>query len=185
MHADIVRKGVRFTSSLNLDNSDDIIVATAVNKTFNLAGLHITNLIIRNPELRQRLNRYTGGIQISPLAEAATIAAYDECEEWVDEMNDVVDGNLLHMKEFIGKYLPKVRYNLPEATYLAWLDLRAYDVDESELIKLCADEAHLILEGGSMFGDEGRGFIRINVACPKALLEEALDRLNKLLKTLD
>lgn len=183
VHADIIRQGATFTSSLNLNNADDIIVATAVNKTFNLAGLHITNLIIRNAELRQRLNHYTGGILISPFAEAATTAAYNECERWVDEMNSVLDENLSYMEQFIRDRLPKVRYNLPEATYLAWLDFRAYGIEESKLIKLCADEAHLILEGGSMFGFEGTGFVRINVACPKSLLQEALERLERLLNT--
>ncbi len=177
VHADIIRSDARFTSSLNLDRSEGIIVATAVNKTFNLAGLHITNLIIKNEGLRSKLDAYVGGAHISPFAEAATIAAYRECGEWVDQMNGVLDDNLSYMKQFIGERMPKVRFNLPEATYLTWLDLRAYGVAEQDLLRICADRGHLILEAGSLFGAAGEGFVRVNIACPKSLLIEALERL--------
>ncbi len=179
VHADILRKDALFTSSLNLDHTEDIIVATAVNKTFNLAGLHITNLIIKNEAMRQRLDAFVGGAAISPFAEAAAIAAYTQCQSWVDEMNDVLDENLEYTKAYLAENMPKVKFNLPQATYLVWLDMRGYGLEEHELISLCAEKAHVIVEGGSMFGPSGRGFIRMNIACPKEVLKEALRRLSE------
>ncbi|MFI3259220.1 MAG: PatB family C-S lyase [Rikenellaceae bacterium] len=181
VHGDLIRREAEFSSTLNIEGKDNIIVATAANKTFNLAGLHITNLIIRNPKLREQLTAYIGEGAISPFSEAATIAAYNECEEWVDQMNEVLDENMRYLGEFIAKRMPKVRYNLPSATYLAWLDFRAYEIEEADLLRLFADKAHVVLERGSMFGEAGYGFIRMNVACPKSLLAEALERMANVL----
>ncbi len=180
VHCDILRAGVNFTSALNLNKyHHGLIVATAANKTFNLAGLHITNLIIPSQEVRERYTNYRGMTSANPFSEVAAIAAYGKCEEWVEEMNATLDDNLNYMKEFIEAELPKVRYNCPEGTYLAWLDFRAYGMEEAEVLELCSEKAHLILEGGSMFGPTGTGFIRLNAACPKSLLVEALSRLRR------
>jgi len=177
IHCDLIRKESTFTSALNLRHSERIIVATAVNKTFNVAGLHITNLIMKNEGLRTKLNEYTGSIGLSPFALDATIAAYNECEEWVKQVNDVIDTNFNIMDTFIQSRLPKIKFNVPEATYLAWLDFSEYQIEEDELVVLIAEKARLILEGGCLFGDDGNGFIRMNIACPTEIVEEALQRL--------
>lgn len=179
IHCDLIREGQSFESALNLTNYKNLIVATAVNKTFNVAGLHITNLIIRNEELREKLTGFTGSIGLSPFAMEATIAAYDQSEDWVVELNEVLDDNLDYMDTFIQEKLPKITFNKPAGTYLTWLDFSAYGIQESELLSMIADEAHLILEGGSMFGQAGAGFIRMNISCPKQILVEALNRLEK------
>jgi cystathionine beta-lyase len=83
------------------------------------------------------------------------------------------------MDAFITEKLPKIKFVKPEGTYLTWLDFSAYGIEEEELIQIIADEAHLILEGGSMFGEAGHGFIRMNISCPKQVLVEALNRLEK------
>ncbi len=181
VHADIIRQGVEFTSTLKLDSSEGVIVATAVNKTFNLAGLHITNLVIPDPSLRERINAYRGMVHISPIAQAATIAAYSECREWADQMNSVIDENILYMAEFFKTSMPKVRFNPSKGTYLVWVDLREYGLSEKELLTLLADKAHLIVEGGTMFSAAVEGFVRMNVACPKSLLMEALERMKRVL----
>ena len=183
IHADLLRQGQTFTSALNLPNSDNAIIATAVNKTFNVAGLHITNLIISNASIKQKLNEYTGRIGISPFSNDVTIAAFNEEEEWVTQVNHVIDTNLEMMNDFIKQKMPKVRFNIPNATYLAWLDFSELGIKEQELMELIADEARLILERGSLFGDAGLGFIRINVACPTSILKEALERLEMVLGT--
>ncbi len=182
VHADIIRRGASFTSALNLKSNGNLIVATAVNKTFNLAGLHITNLIIPDEKLRKTLFDYTGMLHISPFSEAAAVAAYGECAAWVDEMNAVLDENIAYMKDFISQNLPKIKFNAPAGTYLTWLDVSAYEMEEKEMLTLIAEEAHLILEGGSMFGVCGEGFLRVNVACPKEVLADALNRLAKVLR---
>jgi cystathionine beta-lyase len=179
IHCDLIREGQSFESALNLTNYKNLIVATAVNKTFNVAGLHITNLVIPNEELREKLTGFTGSISLSPFAMEATIAAYDQSEDWLVELNKVLDDNLCYMDTFIQNKLPKIKFNKPTGTYLTWLDFSAYGIQESELLSLIADEAHLILEGGSMFGQAGTGFIRMNISCPKHILIEALNRLEK------
>lgn len=179
IHADLIRKDSSFTSALNLEHSENTIIATAVNKTFNVAGLHITNLVIKNASHRETLNNYTGKVGISPFALDATIAAFNEEEQWVEEVNNVIDTNLALMASFIKQRIPKIQFYVPEATYLAWLDFSEFGLEEADLLNLLADEAHLVLEGGSMFGEMGRGFIRMNVACPTAVIEEALERLER------
>lgn len=179
IHCDLIRKNEKFESALNLSTHDNIIVATAVNKTFNVAGLHITNLVVKDKTLREKLAKFTGSIGLSPFAMEATIAAYDRSEDWVVALNETLDDNLAYMEAFIQANLPKLKFVIPAGTYLTWLDFSAYNLEESELLSIIADEAHLILEGGSMFGEPGKGFIRMNIACPKQILVEALDRLKK------
>ena len=116
---------------------------------------------------------------MSPFALDATIAAFNEEEQWVEEVNNVIDTNLALMASFIEQRIPKIQFSVPEATYLAWLDFSEFGLEEADLLNLLADEAHLVLEGGSMFGEMGRGFIRMNVACPTAVIQEALDRLER------
>ena len=180
VHADIVRNDCKFVSTLNMGKTDGLIVATAANKTFNLAGLHITNVIIPNADLHKKLDDYTGKNLISPFAESAAIAAYNECEDWVDEMRCVIDENIAYVYDFIKENLPRVRFNSPEGTYLLWLDFRDYNMAESDLLNLISEKAHVIVEGGKMFCPNVEGFVRMNVACPKTILVEALNRIKSL-----
>ncbi|MFI3316710.1 MAG: PatB family C-S lyase [Rikenellaceae bacterium] len=180
VHSDLVRGGESFTSTLKLDSSQGVIVATAANKTFNLAGLHITNLIIPDADVRKKLEDYRGETAITPFAHDAHIAAYGQCCEWVDELKSVLDENINYMDNFIRCHMPKVRFNPPQGTYLTWLDFRAYGLSEQALLELCSEKAHVILEGGTMFSQHAEGFVRVNIACPKNVLIEALDRLKLL-----
>lgn len=184
IHCDLIRKGVSFESALTLSDYDKLIVATAVNKTFNVAGMHITNLVIPNQAMREALRKFTGSIMISPFAMEATIAAYDKSEAWVSELNHVLDENLSYMEAFLQEKLPKIKFNKPAGTYLTWLDFSAYGMEEQDLLAKLADDAHLILEGGSMFGKPGKGFIRMNISSPKSVVVEALNRIEKAFKTL-
>ena len=182
VHADIVRKEHTFISSLNLNNHKGLIVATAANKTFNLAGLEITNLVIPDACIREKYNKYIGENSITPIAMTASIAAYSLCEDWVNEMNSVIDENVAYLKEFLSVNLPKVRFNAPAGTYLAWLDFRAYNLSEEELLKTLSDKAHVIVEGGTMFGKDSIGFTRMNLACPKQTLVDALNKIHTIFK---
>ncbi len=180
VHSDLIRCNKKFVSSINLENTDNVIVATAINKTFNLAGLQGTNLIIKNDDLRKKLNEHTGSVMMSPFTLEATLAGYNESEEWLEELKVVLDKNFKYINDFIAKNLPKVKFNIPEGTYLAWLDFTAYGISEKELLNRFADEAHIILEGGSLFGECGTGFIRMNLACPYNVLVETLNRISKM-----
>ncbi len=180
VHSDLIRCDKSFVTAMNLKNSENVIVGTAINKSFNLAGLQGTNLIIKNEKIRQKLNDFTGVVLMSPFTLEATIAAYCEAEAWLDELKTVLDHNFIYLDSFLKENLPKVKFNIPDGTYLAWLDFSAYNPDETVLLKKFADEAQLILESGSLFGDAGKGFIRLNLACPFSILQEALNRINKL-----
>ncbi|OOB80140.1 MAG: aminotransferase [Epulopiscium sp. Nuni2H_MBin003] len=181
IHCDLIRCGESFTSALNLPNNDNIIVATAANKTFNLAGLHSTNLVIKSPKLRRLLNEYTGLINISPLTMEATIAAYNQCESWVVEVNAVIDKNIEFIDNFIKKKLPKIKFVKPQGTYLVWLNFSQYGIDITQLLEIISEESHVILENGALFGECGKNFIRVNVACPYSVVVAVMNRLYLLL----
>ncbi len=180
VHSDLIRTNKTFTSAISLENNENVIVATAINKTFNLAGLQGTNLIIKNESLREKMNEYTGMVMISPFTLEATIAAYNHSEQWLEELKTVLDENFAYLDKFLKDHLPNVKFNVPDGTYLAWLDFSAYQISEDELLKKFADEAHIVLEGGSMFGDCGKGYIRMNLACPKTIIMETLNRIAKI-----
>ena len=179
IHCDLIRQGSSFTSALNLQSDARLILATAVNKSFNVAGLHITNLVIKDSGLRTELKNYTGSIGVSPFAMTATVSAYNDCEDWLSAVNRVIDGNLDYLEKTLKTHLPEVGFRKPAGTYLAWLDFRGFGLTENELLLKMADEARLILEGGSIFGACGEGHLRMNIACPLPVLEEALTRIVK------
>lgn len=182
VHSDLIRNNEKFASALTLDNSENVVVATAINKTFNLADLQGTNIIIKNEELRAKFEETKGKLTISPFTSTATVAAYNKCAPWLDELKCVLDENFAYMKEFIDNKLPKLKYNIPAGSYLAWIDFSGYNMEEQKFLELLADEAHVILEDGKMFGENGKGFLRMNLALPKSDLVEALNRIYNVLK---
>ncbi|WP_082760003.1 PatB family C-S lyase [Abyssisolibacter fermentans] len=178
IHYDIVRKGVKHTVIDTLFPKEDrIIVCTAPSKSFNLAGLQMSHIIIKNKEFKERWNEVVGMSASSPLSIWAVQAAFDESEDWLDQVNDYIDGNMNYIKEFLDKHLPKAKYVPAEGTYLAWIDLEAYRIGGEELDKLMVEDANVLLDGGTMFGPEGKYFQRINVACPRSILHECLVRI--------
>ncbi len=159
------------------------ITCTAPSKTFNLAGLQTANLVIANPDLRKR---YTHTVQCLGLSwpnlfgAEALIAAYRHGDGWLDQLMEYLGGNLAFLKEYIAKHMPRIRIIEPEATYLVWLDFRDFGLDTESLKRLLRDVARLALDDGFIFGSpEGDGFERINIACPRAILEKALERMRE------
>ncbi|MBP7737161.1 MAG: pyridoxal phosphate-dependent aminotransferase [Spirochaetes bacterium] len=190
IHCDLTFKGNRHVpfGSISPGFLMKSITCTAPSKTFNLAGLQTANLVIANPELRKRYNRTIEclGLKWPNLFGAeALIAAYRHGDEWLDQLMDYLDGNLTFLKEFIVEKLPRVKVIEPEATYLVWLDFREYGLGNENLKKLLRDQARLALDDGYIFGSpEGDGFERINIACPRAILEEAMERMRGALEGL-
>lgn len=187
IHCDLLYPGHRHVPFGSI--SDELlmksIVCTAPSKTFNLAGLQTANLVIANPDLRQRYKRTIErlGLTWPNLfgAEALT-AAYRHGGEWLDRLMEYLGGNLAFLKEFIAGNMARVKVIEPEATYLVWLDFREYGMDTEALKLLLRDKACLALDDGFIFGSpEGNGFERINIACPRTILEEALTRMHKAL----
>ncbi|MGL4338252.1 MAG: PatB family C-S lyase, partial [Turicibacter sp.] len=183
IHYDLMRKGVTHTPVAKLfPNEDRIITCMAPSKTFNLAGMHTSYIIIPNDEHKKKYDTVAGMTMMSPISIVAAEAAHDEGEEWLEQVREYLDGNF----EFIGQYLkenlPLAKYVPSEGTYLAWIDLSAYESDGEALDRLVREEANVLLDGGTMFGIEGNGFQRINAACPRSLIKECLDRITTVLK---
>jgi len=182
IHADTVRKGITFTPCAKVagDYTDKIITLTAPSKAFNIAGLKVSNIIIEKEEYQKRFNTLVSDKYhisgINPLSAAATIAAYTKGEEWLLQVNEYIDGNVNFCMEFFKKELPKSRPIYIEGTYLFWVDLSEYESDHKKLEQLMK-EAKIALNDGYIFGDEGKGFERINLACPRSMVEEGVKRI--------
>lgn len=186
IHADFVYEGYKHSVFANLDERfrDICVTCTAPSKTFNLAGLQVSNIIIPNYEMRKKVYREIrstgyGGLSIMGIAACQT--AYEFGEEWLEELKKYLSGNLDYVRTFIREKLPGVKLVEPEGTYLIWLDLRELGLSAEEQESLIVNKAGLWLDSGSMFGDEGVGFERINIACPRATLERAMMQLEKAL----
>lgn len=156
------------------------VICTAPSKTFNLAGLQISNIFIPNRELRHLFRAKiaaSGYSQINISGLVACESAYRNGEEWYQAVRTYIRDNAVRTRAFLAEHLPKVTMTELEGTYLVWLDFRACQLSDSELNRKIIEEAGLWLDGGSIFGEDGKGFQRINIACPWKTLETALQRL--------
>ena len=178
IHCDFVWPGHAHTCFGLLN--ENAVIATAPSKTFNLAGLQVSNIFARNTELRDKLkaeiNR-SGYSQLNTLGLIACQSAYAKGGAWLAALKSYLEENIRFTRAFLKKRLPKIRLVEPEGTYLLWLDFSAYGLTQDELDHRVTEKAKLWLDGGTMFGPEGEGFQRVNIACPKTTLTEALDRL--------
>ena len=182
IHADFIYAGYQHTvfASLKPEFADIAITCTAPSKTFNLAGLQTSNIFISKKELRNAFRKELtslGFFEISPFGLAACHAAYTEGRPWLEELKVYLAGNLEYIKDFLIKELPQVTLVEPQGTYLVWLDFRSFGLSAEQLEDLVVNKAKLWLDRGTMFGPEGTGFQRINIACPRAVLEMALAQL--------
>lgn len=187
IHADLVLPGFQHTSfaTLSADCLEAGIMFFSPSKTFNLAGLHTAYAIIADRRKREAFSQALArsGLQWpSVFATVALEAAYTRGGSWLRQLLPYVQGNLAFLKEFIAAELPQLRVIEPEATYLVWLDCRGLGLDWRELKNLMQAEARVALDEGYIFGDEGRGFERINIACPRSLLQECLQRMAQAVK---
>lgn len=160
--------------------SENAVVATAPSKTFNLAGLQVSNIIVKNEALRRALREEigrTGYSQLSTLGLVACQSAYTRGRAWLEQLKAYLAENIRLTRAFLARRLPKVRLVEPQGTYLLWLDFSAYGLSQAEFDGRIVGGAKLWLDSGTMFGSEGVGFQRVNIACPKATLLEALERL--------
>ena len=167
--------------ALNPAYQDITVTCTAPSKTFNLAGLQLSNLFIPNPDLRKAFKteyRRCGMSEPTLMGIAACKAAYDGGEVWLEQLLDYLTGNLDFLRSYLQENLPAVRLVEPQGTYLVWLDFSALGMDDATLDDLISNKAKLWLDEGIMFGASGSGFQRVNIACPRSVLEQALLRLD-------
>ena len=182
IHFDLILPGHEHTvfASLSKELSDRMIVCTSVSKTFNLAGMQCSNIVISNPDLRAAykatMSCYINGHLNIMAYEAATLA-YRHCEGWLDELLEFLETNRKTAVDFFAEHFPKAIVSPLEGTYLLWVDLRVYFTDQNEQEEFMTKKALLFLDEGYLFGEEGSGFERINLACPTSLLKESLMRL--------
>ncbi|HIS96369.1 MAG TPA: PatB family C-S lyase [Candidatus Scatomorpha pullistercoris] len=177
IHCDLLRRGQTHTPlGKIMPDYGRLITCMAPSKTFNLAGLMLSNIIIRDPELRAVwLERHYNFD--NPLSIAAAQAAYEKGEPWLRELQEYLDGNFEFVGEYLRGHLPEAKYRVSEATYLAWVDLGAYFTPEEDLPMFFAYKAGVLLEGGNMFVQNSDCFIRLNLACPRTTLQEGLRRI--------
>lgn len=188
IHADFVFKGKhRVFASLKEEYKEISIVATSPSKTFNIAGLQVSNIFIPNQEIRRKFKKQidaAGYSQLNVLGLIAAKAAYEHGEEWYEKMHEYVAGNIVYTKQFIEERIPEIKLVENEGTYLLWIDFRGLDISGDELEDLIIHKAKLWLDSGRIFGKAGKGFQRINVACPRKTLTEALTRVEQAVKEL-
>ncbi len=181
IHADFVFRGKhQVFAKLKKQYEEITITCTSPSKTFNLAGLQISNILIANPQMKRAFRKQiaeTGYSQLSIMGLAACEAAYRNGEEWYEAMYRYVQENIDFTKAYVEKNLTGVTMVAHEGTYLVWLDFGGTGLNMEQIEHLIIHEAKLWLDSGKIFGDSGQGFQRINVACPRRVLEEALSRI--------
>lgn len=189
IHSDFVYEGRKHHVFTTVDPAfEEIsIICTAPSKTFNLAGLQISNIFIPNTQIRKAFleQMSAGGYnEVNMIGLHACKAAYETGREWLEELKIYLKGNLDYVRTYLAKNLPQIKLIEPEGTYLIWLDCRALGLSEERLEHLIVHEAKLWLDAGAIFGEPGEGFERINIACPRAVLVEAMSRFDRAVKSI-
>ncbi|GEM79069.1 MalY/PatB family protein [Vibrio superstes] len=178
IHSDLTRMGVtHLPVSKAVGGAPHIVTLNGTGKTFNLAGMHISHAIFDGEELRNKWDAEIGLTLPNPVSMAAVEAAYTKGDEWVDGLRNTLDGNFEFTQAYLAKHLPKVKMTIPNATYFAWLDFRAFDLTDAQIDEIMIKEANILLEGGPAFGTGGEGWQRLNLACTHSQLEEGLKRM--------
>lgn len=182
IHGDIVYQPHRYTpfASLSAPAADNAFICLSPAKTFNLAGMIDGMVIIANDKDRQLYDNFADRYQINRnnvFSTAAIEIAYRQGSAWLDELLDYLWQNILYVQNFLDRHIPQIKLVKPEGTYLIWADFRGLGLEASDLARFLAQEAGLALNSGFWFGREGAGFMRMNIACPRSLLEEAMMRL--------
>lgn len=169
-------------ASLSEQYADITITCTAPSKTFNLAGLQASNIFIPNHDLKVRFKKavdQAGYSQLNSMGLLACMAAYESGEAWLEELKVYLQGNIAFMKSYLEREIPRLHLIEPEGTYLLWVDFRELGLTEEEREDLVVNQAGLWLDSGAMFGADGEGFERFNIACPRSVLEQALAQLKQ------
>lgn len=184
IHFDIVYKGYDHTVLANVSPEirERCIICTAPSKTFNIAGLQISNIIIPNNELREKYSLELEKdhiIRPNVFGEEALVAAYNESEDWLDSLLEYLEKNRDFFISFVDKNIPQLKVVKPEGTYLLWVDFSDLGMNSEELRDFLVNKCKLAVNPGEMFGKESGLFQRFNIGCPRSILEEALIRIEK------
>ena len=188
IHHDLILSGYKHTlfSTISEDFERNTIICTAPSKTFNIAGLNTSNIIIPDEKMRESfintISNRNSVMSPNVFGIVALIAAYNEGEEWLNQALRYIETNFRYLKQFINESIPNIDFIDPEGTYLAWLDCNKLGMIDEELSEFMLKRAKVALDDGKIFGSGGEGFERINIACPKSILEECMIRIVNALK---
>jgi len=187
IHCELVFPGHSYTpfASISKEFLMNSVTCISPSKAFNLAGLQIANIISANEYVRMKIDKAINineVCDVNPFGVEALISAYNEGEEWLEELKQYLLGNYNYLKRYFEKYLPHLKVLPLEGTYLVWVDCSIRKQSSEEIVKTLLDKEKLLVNEGNMYGEVGKYFIRINIACPRALLIDGLGRLRRALK---
>lgn len=182
IHCDMALKGYKHTpfATVSEEAKNNCITFMAASKTFNIAGLKSSYHIIQNEEIRNQYNEFLRKSELDSAHIFATLpvaVAYEEGDEWLEQMLEYVDANIDYMEEYLKRYMPKLGMIRPQASYLVFLDARGLGMPHDKMVEFFIREAKVGMNDGAMFGQGGEGFMRMNLGCPRATLKQALDRI--------
>lgn len=185
IHCDLLRTGLKhIPMGKVMPDYKKLITCMSASKTFNMAGLMFSNIIIRDKKLRKKFNNRDKNIGfLNPLSIAAHQAAYDHCGEWLDQLKTYLDDNFAFVDNFLKEKLPDSVFKIPEATYLAWVDMGKCLPGVENMADFFANKAGVLLEGGDdLFVGNAKGFIRLNLAMPRSVIDTGLNRMYEAIK---
>lgn len=184
IHADFEMPGNHHTSMVTLEGAERAVVCISATKTFNLAGLRNSSMLIRDEDVRRDMKKQLtlDGLNGENLfGMIAQRTAYEQGEEWLNGLIEYLDGNMRYVEGFIREHMPEIKLHRPQGTYLMWLDMRALNMSQEELGRFMVEKAGIGFSGGTGFGDEGQGFMRLNAAIPRRYLVRAMEQLERAL----
>lgn len=181
IHCELVYQGSKYTPFASLSDAflHRSVTCVSPSKAFNIAGLQIANIVAFDNDLRSRIDKAINineVCDVNPFGVAATIAAYNEGEEWLNQLVDYLHGNYEAMAEFCRRELPEFPITRLEGTYLVWMDCSSLGMPSDALEHALLDDARLWLNAGTMYGAEGEGYMRWNIACPRSVMLDGLNR---------
>ncbi len=181
IHCELVYQGFKYTPFASLSDAflHRSVTCLSPSKAFNIAGLQIANIVAFDNDLRSRIDKAINineVCDVNPFGVAATIAAYNEGEEWLNQLVDYLHGNYEAMAEFCRRELPEFPITRLEGTYLVWMDCSSLGMPSDALEHALLDDARLWLNAGTMYGAEGEGYMRWNIACPRSVMLDGLNR---------
>ncbi|MBO5461407.1 MAG: pyridoxal phosphate-dependent aminotransferase [Ruminococcus sp.] len=184
IHSELLTKGHKhtFISSVSEEARQRSLIFTSPTKAFNLAGIHVANCFIANEEIRKKykeIAHQSFAAEENSFTEAALVAAYNKSEEWLDELNKYIEGNLDYFVDYIQKEIPKLTVYKPEGTYLVWVDFSKTGIPHSELQEYLRKECGVFVNEGLFFGSLGEGYLRFNLACPRKNITPVLEKMKK------
>lgn len=185
IHSDFIWRGTHTCILRYKEYQDHLILCTAPTKTFNLAGLQVSNILIPNADIRERFELElwnTGYSLINIMGLVACKSAYEKGQEWLNELKKYLLDNINYVDCFLKEKLPKIRLIYPEGTYLLWLDFKKLNLSDEEIKERMLKQAKLWLDNGRMFGNIGKGFQRLNIALPRKKLEWAMEQMEEAFK---